>query len=311
MKVSVIVPMYNASSYIVKCLNSIQNQTYNNLEVILINDGSTDNTYDIVQNWIKKDDRFILVNQNNKGVSFTRNVGVRNATGDYILYVDSDDWIEKDMIESLVSLVEDNIDIVMCSYDNEENQSDFQIEKKNVEVWDKEKQITEFLLHKRFQGMLWNKLINRKLFDEVEFDNNVGYGEDAQIMWEILKKEFKMKVTDMVLYHHVIQDNSISNKKFSNIKFSALDVWKKIEKDTKCIKVHNLLAKERLTFFVAYTLYEMYKSSYVDDEQEEKMLCFLKQVSKALIKSKNFSMKTKVFVILALLNKNVTRKVLS
>lgn len=115
--ISIIVPVYNSEKYIDRCLDSILNQTYKDLEIVLVNDGSNDQSLKILENYALRDTRIKVVNQENKGVAAARNTGLDNATGDYILYVDSDDWIENNMVERMVELSA-NADIVFCGNDN-------------------------------------------------------------------------------------------------------------------------------------------------------------------------------------------------
>ena len=112
--ISIIMPVYNAEKYLNRSIESIMNQTYNNIEIILVNDGSTDNSLEICTSYQEKDNRIKLINQANKGVSFARNKGIDEATGDYIMFIDSDDYVEKNMIEDMVSkITEDDIDLVI------------------------------------------------------------------------------------------------------------------------------------------------------------------------------------------------------
>lgn len=112
--ISIIMPVYNAEKYLNRSIKSIMNQTYNNIEIILVNDGSTDNSLEICTSYQEKDKRIKLINQENKGVSFARNKGIDEATGDYIMFIDSDDYIEKNMIEDMVAkITKDDIDLVI------------------------------------------------------------------------------------------------------------------------------------------------------------------------------------------------------
>ena len=116
-KVSVIVPVYNVEEYVGKCIGSIINQTYTNLEILINNDGSTDSSYEICKSYAEKDNRIRLFSQENKGLSVARNAMIEKVTGDYILFVDSDDWIFPEHVERLVSLLEDNVeDCAACIY---------------------------------------------------------------------------------------------------------------------------------------------------------------------------------------------------
>lgn len=118
-KVSVIVPVYNVEQYLSQCLVSIINQSYQNIEIILINDGSPDNSPVIINQFAEKDSRFKVINKKNGGISAARNSGIQVATGDYIVFVDSDDWIATDYIQTLVFQMEKDVDLVLCSYSRE------------------------------------------------------------------------------------------------------------------------------------------------------------------------------------------------
>ena len=114
--ISIIVPVYNAEKYLNRCISSLLNQTYYNLEIILVNDGSTDNSKKICENAAKNDSRIKLINSVNEGVSLARNKGLKEANGDYISFVDSDDYVEPDYVEKmLLTLKSKKVDIVYCS----------------------------------------------------------------------------------------------------------------------------------------------------------------------------------------------------
>ena len=116
-KVSVIVPVYNVGKYLEECLNSIINQTYKDIEMVIVNDGSTDNSLDIIEKFKNKDNRIKLINQINKGVSVARNIGLLNSTGNYIFFVDPDDYIEIDCINKLVEKINiDRSEMVIFNY---------------------------------------------------------------------------------------------------------------------------------------------------------------------------------------------------
>lgn len=112
--ISVIVPVYNVEEYLEECLDSIKYQTHKNIEVILVNDGSTDGSKEICELYCKNDSRFKLINQVNQGLSEARNVGLQESVGEYIFFVDSDDVIKVDILETLLIFMTDNVDIVGC-----------------------------------------------------------------------------------------------------------------------------------------------------------------------------------------------------
>ena len=115
-RVSVIVPVYNVDKYLRKCLDSLVNQTLKEIEIIVINDGSTDESEKILQEYKKKDKRIIVIKQKNKGLSATRNVGIKNAKGKYVTFIDSDDWIEKDTFKKVKEQMDKNYEIIRINY---------------------------------------------------------------------------------------------------------------------------------------------------------------------------------------------------
>ena len=185
-KVSIIIPIYNVEEYLSQCLDSIVNQTYSNLEVILINDGSTDNCLEICNKYINKYN-WKLINKKNGGLSSARNAGLKEFTGDYVYFIDSDDWIKEDMIEVLVSLLENKkADIVECGiywvYDNEikidNSDNDYLMNRKEV--------ISSYLLQtKKIHSAVWNKLYKKEIFNGLFFDE-VKLHEDGYFMYKAL-----------------------------------------------------------------------------------------------------------------------------
>lgn len=268
MMISIIVPVYNSEKYIDRCLDSILNQTYKDLEIVLVNDGSNDQSLKILENYALRDTRIKVVNQENKGVAAARNTGLDNATGDYILYVDSDDWIENNMVERMVELSA-NADIVFCGNDNAVSpESVKKIIGITKEIWNKDKIIYEFLRHKIMSGMLWNKLIKRSLTDGCRFNPKTGYGEDAEFLWQVLQNTNSMIVTNEILYHHVPDENSISHLSYSEKKYSAISMWEKINADTSAIYPEYLkYARISLTSAAVFGLFEARQCCYKNKNQ--------------------------------------------
>ena len=130
-KISIIIPVYNVEQYIKNCLESVINQTYDNWEIILIDDGSTDNSKAIYENIAIKNDKIKIFKQTNKGVSAARNLGIEKAQGDYIVFLDADDWIEKKFLERMLEVIEnEDADIVQCNFYYANNRSN--IERKHI-----------------------------------------------------------------------------------------------------------------------------------------------------------------------------------
>ncbi len=297
--VSVIVPVYNAEQYLRRCLNSIITQPIQELEIILVDDGSFDNSLDIIREYADRDDRIIVLSQGNKGVAAARNTGLKVAKGEYLLYVDADDWLDTRALEYLLSYMQEDIDIVFCAFDNAEAPEDIVYEKQDIlEKWDHTRQIHEFILHKRMSGMLWNKLIRRRLTKGIEFNERTGYGEDAEFLWKIIQKSRNMIVSNKVLYHHVLEKNSISHLPYSEKKYTSIPMWEKINADVKRDYPQLWgLAKVSLATAAVYGLYEARKSAYKNKEHLDHMRAIIRENIVILLKAEHVSMKLKFYAI--------------
>lgn len=128
----------------------------------------------------------------------------------------------------------DGVDIVFCSSDNAEKPEQVKWQDSvQTEIWDQDKQILEFVKHKRMSGMLWNKLIRRSIAKNAHFNPKTGYGEDAEFLWQVLQNTDKILVTNEILYHHVLEDANISHLSYSDKKYSAIPMWEKINEDVE------------------------------------------------------------------------------
>ena len=194
-KVSIIVPIYNTAKYLPKCLDSIVNQTYQNLEIILVDDGSTDDSKKIADHYAKKDKRIKVIHQKNQGQSTARNVGLSKATGDYISFIDSDDEIEASFVEKLLELYTKNISITVCGHQyrrlkNQTSKNLYQSPLKPRHPKESQKAYILKLLTK--DGRMYS--CNNKLFkaDTIKkhhlvFDKNLNFAEDTKFVLGYLK----------------------------------------------------------------------------------------------------------------------------
>lgn len=300
--VSVLVPAYNAEKTIKRCIDSIICQTYYNIELIVVDDGSSDETLSILSDYSKRDNRIVIKSQSNQGVASARNACLKEANGDYILYVDADDWIESNMIQRMVDLI-GNADIALCGNDNSETPYNVSfVPKVQIECWDQQKQMLEFMKHKRMTGMLWNKLIRRKIANGIWFDEKTGFGEDAQFLWQILKRSKKMIITNEILYHHVLEENSISHLNFSDKKYSAIPMWEDINKEVeKKYPELRELAIERLMCATVFSLYEIRSSEYRNVKNIKHMRSIVRKNIFKFIQSNNVSLKFKLYAMFSCL----------
>lgn len=214
-KVSIIIPFYNAEKFIDKTIESILSQSYENLEVLLINDGSTDNTSAVVNKYITSDNRIKLFEKENGGPSAARNYGLEKITGDYIMFIDADDYIDHNMVEVMVDLLQDDIQMGMCGY-NVIRENNITIKRVPESQCFSQNELFEnfgVLFKQAFIQYLWNKIYLVKLIKEnnIKFDDSIRYGEDILFNLEYLRKLSHIRITDKALYHYIkYNDESIT-----------------------------------------------------------------------------------------------------
>ena len=231
--VTILTPCYNVGRFLPKYFETVLGQTYHNLQVVLIDDGSNDNTWTVMQEYAARDSRVEVYHQENQGVAATRNNLLDKVKGDYVLFVDSDDWIELDMVEYLVEVaLKYKSKFVMC--DRVINDAKPKHSEPEIKILSQEQAVHDFLRHEYFVGSLWNKLLDGSLFHNVRFLCGISYGEDALFCWGILQKVNHVVVTDRQLYHYRMNEGSISHSKWSpEIKGTGNVVWNTISKETK------------------------------------------------------------------------------
>lgn len=229
--VSILSPCYNVEVFLPRCLDSIINQTYPNLQIVMIDDGSKDGTWQILQEYAAKDSRIEICHQENQGVATTRNLLLDKIEGDYFIYVDSDDWIEPETIEVLLSYTEKECsEIVTCGIIINEDKT--KSNHKRI-IYNRNEIVERFLYHLEFRGSLCNKLFKTSLLNKhTEFQHDISFGEDALFCWELLKQVNKVVYTDHQFYHYQMNSESICHSPFGPKKLSGHKVWKKICEET-------------------------------------------------------------------------------
>lgn len=211
-RVSIIIPVFNGERFLERCLKSVIEQSYKDIEIIIINDGSTDSTAAICDDLLETDQRIKVVHKKNGGVSAARNVGLNLAVGEYIYFVDADDYVLQDGIKSLVNKADENFsDLVVAEYyvASETNKN-----KVSPLVL---KDVNSFLcsiLSGENHSALWNKLFRRKLFDNVRFPEDICYMEDRVLIIEILTSfQPKLEFLKNAVYVYWQDDSSVTNSK--------------------------------------------------------------------------------------------------
>ena len=278
--VSIIVPVYNCEKYIRECVDSLLAQTHKDIKVILVNDGSPDNSIEILREYEKQDKRVkVIDNKQNRGVSSVRNDGIDAADTEYICFVDSDDRVEKDYVETLLSLFDKNTAFTACSYKYEKrNNKSFKNKKEKILTFTKSEALKEVISDKTFFGFTWNKMYKKSILKNVRYNTEVHAGEDLVFNIDYIdscKDDSVVKFTTKKLYHYTktkgsASGMSCSEKKFYRQKtlFDALEKTKTVNNHDKdeefCSRInswyflmslqftvyaHNLKLKEEKKFF--------------------------------------------------------------
>lgn len=312
--ISIIVPIYNVEKYIFKCVDSIINQTYKNIEIILVDDGSTDNSGTICDEYEKKDNRIKVIHKKNGGLSDARNVGIDKAKGDYLVFVDSDDWVSDKMIEYLYNNA--------CKYKADIVQGDYI---KAYTEYNCIKNIKEEINHYNSIGALnnlyeeectksvvvWNKIYKKDLFEEIRFPKGKLH-EDEFTTYKLLHKAKNVVDSNIPIYYYRQREGSIMQSEFSEKRLHALEAL--IERKAY-FKENNLGELEDKTTSLICTrlkgFYIKVKESNIPNK--DKVLKDLKNKMKKnyilFIKNKGITTKGKITLTICILNDKLFLKI--
>lgn len=220
--VSIIVPVYEVKKYLKKCIESLINQTYTNLEILLIDDGSTDGSSNICNDYAIIDKRIQVIHKENEGVSKARNKGIEIAKGDYITFVDADDYIDTHYIETLYNdciINKSDISIIGVKDINEENVI-LRESKSMKKTLDFISAFKELMCEKYYTSVVWGKMYNKDLFNNVRFNIETKIGEDLEIIYKIFEKANRISInTEKKLYYCLMRNNSATAQQYN-------DKWK-------------------------------------------------------------------------------------
>lgn len=306
--ISVIVPVYNNAPYIDKCVNSIVRQTYKKIEIILIDDGSTDESGLKCEDWQGKDGRIKVIHTENYGVSHARNIGLDISSGEYVSFIDSDDWVESNYYEEMISLFYDNnIDICCGGYLRTFNDGGTQKVFKYLDkiVLSRERAMLEMFKYKyNTKGFSWelcDKLIKKELLDGIRFDESIYIGEDQLVMWKLMKKVKSFGYIPLLGYHYRVNINSAMHSADIEKKITGLNVIKYIYHDgvNENEKIQNMLFYQ----YIAYTVRLMIeiivqkKKSRYDELMRENREVLRENIKKIMLKDIELNIKIKTFLL--------------
>lgn len=293
--ISVIVPVYNVEKYIRRCLDSIVNQTYSNLEIILIDDGSKDASGKICDEYAKKDNRITVIHKQNGGLSDARNYGIDKAKGNYISFVDSDDYLSNDYISYLYKLLKENTaDISVCDYQLFKNE----IKPKDVEIVEKVYSKMEMLEHMLYGGhnliSAWCKLYDIKLFKKIRYPKGHIY-EDVATTYLLYENSDKIVVSNEAKYYYFVREDSITNLEFSKNNYEIISSNDKmINYLSKYDNLEQALMRRKV-FSRLSLLCKMVLSNYYGTDRNE-ITKYILENKKYILNNPNASKKDKIAV---------------
>ncbi len=230
--VSIIVPIYNKEKYLGRCLTSIQNQTYTNLEIILVDDGSTDDSLLICEKYAHKDSRIQIVKKRNGGVSSARNCGLSKKTGEYIGFVDPDDWIELTCVEEMLDCLEKNkADIVYCKEANIYESNGSRIvegdETGKAIVFPREE--FSWVDSRISRAVVWGALYKESIIDNLHFAEDLSIGEDVLFFAQAIKKANVIVKLDKALYNYSRNEDSVTSAIWSEKRLCEIEARRRIK----------------------------------------------------------------------------------
>lgn len=308
--ISVILPIYNVSDYLDRCMKSVINQTYKNIEIIMVDDGSTDDSALKCDEYKEKDDRIVVFHKENGGLSDARNYGIKRASGDYITCVDSDDFVDLDYIEYLYSLITKyNVKMSICQhrvlYSNGKVK---EFGKSGEEVLLSKKCLERMLYHDVIDTSAWAKLYDRSLFSDVEYPKGKLF-EDIGTTYKLMLQCNNVAVGYESKYNYIIRRDSIVNCSFNPKKFDLLEMTDKMADDV--LKIYPDLEKavlRRRVYARFSTLNQM--PNVPDFEKERKaIICFITKYAHNVAYDPKTPMRDRMAILLLRLNYNIYQTV--
>ena len=273
-KISVIIPIYNAEKYLAKCIESVQQQTYRNLEIILVNDGATDSSINICKKYEKYDERIILIDKANEGVASARNCGLEIATGDFIGFVDSDDYIDPIMYERLLEAAMNfDADIAECGYsvvNNHYRIRDNHPLENSVLVGNYQCS-RDYITKKNTTNFNFNKLYRRSIFKELRYPD-LSYSEDYIVNVRAFYKCNRKVTISGCYYYYLKNETSACNRPFTEAKLDALKAGKEI------VEFHESRFSDLCPFAAIYILekiIQIYRQLNLKERDHEKLKTML------------------------------------
>lgn len=302
--ISIIVPVYNIQDYIEECIESIVNQTYSNLEIILVDDGSEDESLQICQKYAELDCRIIVLHKTNGGLSSARNYGIPYAKGDFLMFVDGDDTIDREMCDTLLKLLKEyDAQISICQSYKDKKRKNSQ---KKISQYTPETAIRQMLLEKSFNVSAWGKLYASSLFESVCYPEGKLY-EDLATTYKVFGLATNIVETSQGMYYYRSRQGSIMNSCFHEEKKDFLPISNElIEFLKKKYPSLESVAKVRCTRYCISFLREIAVSEEDYSDYAECLLKFVKENIAGYLVS-NYKIFSKLYAVALLINFQMTQ----
>ncbi|MDT2827539.1 glycosyltransferase [Enterococcus viikkiensis] len=305
-EISIIVPVYNAEKYLNKCVDSILNQTFKDFELILVDDGSHDNSGAICDEYVEKDLRVKVVHQKNGGVSRVRNKGIEIAKGKYIGFVDSDDFIAEDMYELLYNnLLKEKADLSICGIYDVYKGKKLEKNSPNYLITNREEAVKLILEAKIVSVHPVNKLYKKRLFEGVIYPDG-SITEDAAVMFHLLENADVIVIDTTQKYYYYHRENSITTKPFSSLDLKTIEVWQDNEIYIKeKYPQYYSIAHTRVCWANLIVLDKLLMSDSNYLTERKKIICFLRNNFSFIMKNDYFTRNRKISMMLLQINVNL------
>ncbi len=302
--ISVIIPVYKAEKYLDKCISSITEQSFNNLEIILVDDGSPDNCPKICDEWAEKDSRIKVIHKANGGVSAARNTALKTANGEYIAFVDSDDWIDSDYIEVLYNAISECGADVSCAgiyYEYLNGDQEISVSERRV----LNKNCLEEYLFDMIRPEISTKLYSRKAINGLEFDTDFNYSEDVLYNYCVFKNCDKAIILDVPEYHYLQESGESSTTPYiTDIRAKSYQIYIKFVEDCKGTEYYNA-AIWRFTRSVISILSRVMAVEEFRDKYFNEISDSFKPYLHDILANKHISLRNKTIVLVMCLNKKL------
>ena len=308
--VTVIIPVYNVEDYLERCVESVLHQSYTNLQVLLINDGSTDTSGVICDDYRTRDPRVTVIHQANHGLANVRNVGIQAAVGEWLTFIDSDDWVAQDYIEYLLSLLQEGDDLAVCGFQKIWQEAEFQQDDRQ-EIWrgDKTEALKTMFYQKQFDNNAWGKLYRTRLAKTVRYPDGYWY-EDFATMYRFLLQCRNVVVGSRRVYAYFQRPASIMRCGFSEKRSELLDFCDILYTEIcqQCPQAARAAASRCISaYFQVLLAMPAGKSEY--PEQKVRIWRFIKNNRRKVLWDSETRLKNKMAMVLSYLGERIVRGV--